>query len=467
MLRRNSAFLFIAVGLYILLRLLDVTKSDLWYDEVFSVLTVRQGWAEMFSAVIKDGVHPPLFYILLKLWSVASSSVWWLQMFPLLISVLTLLPFYLLCRALKLTVSEMAVAFLAVAVNGYFLEYALDLRMYGLLQFFTLCSLWLFVESEKSDEAKQSILRLLALFNLLLVYTHYFGWLVVGLEGLYLIVWRRRLAFSYAVSSTGVLLCFVPWIWLVLRNAASNNAMGNLDWLTRPSPSDALWFYTVLNGSLNVRHTTAVSFLIFALPVGYLIWRSRRRDVEDSSGRFLIFFAFAPVILVFLLSNALPKSVWESRYLIIAAVPYCVLFVKSAFALPTRNLRFIFISFILIWSLTTGFYNFSQPPDKIQWSEAARKIGNSNQPVYAFDEWVVLPLQFYLSESKSPAQVEKRGGLDEIRDKNFWAVFRVPMSNDTDEVRENLRAKKCRIVQESIFSGGSQSILLFYVEDCL
>jgi uncharacterized membrane protein len=91
---RSRYILFFSIAIYILLRLLSFAQSDLWYDEVFSVLAIRQNWAEMFSFVIKDAVHPPLFYILLKLWSVGSNSIWWLQLFPFLISILTLIPIY-------------------------------------------------------------------------------------------------------------------------------------------------------------------------------------------------------------------------------------------------------------------------------------------------------------------------------------------------------------------------------------
>lgn len=467
---RFSLILFVAViGLYILLRLSSLAGSDLWYDEIFSVLTVRGNWAEMLSAVIKDAVHPPLFYILLKLWSLGDSSVWWLQAFPLLISILTLIPLFLLCRQLKFTVSEVLIVFLTITVNGYFLEYALDLRMYGLVQFFTLFSLWLFIKFQESSEAEQSIIWVLAFFNLLLVYTHYFGWLIVGLEALYLLFQQRRRFFSFVVSSAVVLLCFAPWIWFVSQNAFNNEATGNLEWLTRPVWRDLLWFYATLNGHLPVPHTTFVNLAIFLSPVCFFFWRSVRQKTPNRYWYFPAFFAFAPVILAFILSYILPKSIWGERYLIIAAVPYHLLFVRSAFALPEKRLRFVFVGLILLWSLSAAFFNFSQTPKKIRWSGITEQIRTKEtdvKSVYVFDDWVAIPLQFYLNEEKIPVIIQKRDNPKDIREKNYWMVLHKPISEGEFELPENLRGKKCRIFEKNVYFDTWQNIILLYIEDC-
>lgn len=458
--------LLIVIGLYIILRFWNIAESDLWYDEVFSVLAVRQNWQEMFSAVIRDGVHPPLFYILLKLWSVLNSSTQWLQLFPFLVSVLTLFPFFLLCRVFNLTNLEMSVALLLVAVNSYFLEYSLDLRMYGLVQFFTLFSLWLFVKFQKEKEANNSTFWLLTFVNLMLVYTHYFGWLIVGLEGAYLLYRQQKLFFRFAASSTFVLLCFLPWVFLVLQNAANKNSTGNLDWLIRPSFSSLGWFYTVLNGNANIPHTTFINLLIFGLPLAFMIWRMTVRRQTDTEREILLFFAFAPVIIIFLLSHLLPKSVWESRYLIIAAVPYVILLVKSVFALPTKLSKSIFVGIIIIWSLGAGIYNFSQSPKKIRWSEAAQKIESTGKPVYVFENWVALPLRYYSNEAGFSKQIEKRSSLNEIKDKTFQAAFRYSTPEEKRNQREALTKKNCNITNENIFSDNFQNVVVYEVENC-
>lgn len=463
----NTLSLLVAAGFYVVIRFWRVTGDDLWFDEVFSVLTIRQSWAEMFAAVLRDAVHPPLFYILLKCWSLFDSSIGWLQLFPFLISILTLVPLYLFFRELKLSAVEMAVIIAVIAVNNYFLEYALDLRMYGLVQFFTVGSLWSFVRLQNQIAVSRKTILILSLFNLLLVYTHYFGWLIVGLEGLYLIIWKRRFLISFITSSIFVLISFIPWIWLVAQSVGKNTANTNLGWLSRPSFSDVIWFFSVLNGKLYFPHETFINFLVFGFPVAYLIARMLRHQPINENLRLLVFFSFAPVLLVFLLSLILPNSVWESRYLIIAAIPYCVLLISSVFALPNKLLRFIFIAVVLVWSVAAGLYGFSQTPKKIQWSAAAKKIGTAQtpeKPIYVFEDWVGMPLLFYLDNLKIPAQIEKRKITDDPTAKRFWVAKRIANDDGNLDALPFLREKNCRVIEESRYPDAGQTILLFDVE---
>lgn len=463
--------LIVPISAYILLRFLSFAQSDLWYDEVFSVLAIRQNWTEMFSLVVKDAVHPPLFYILLKFWSVGNDSIWWLQLFPFLISILTLIPLRFLCRELKLTAPETAVVFLLIAVNDFFLEYSLDLRMYGLVQFLTLFSLWSFVRLLKSDEVEHQIVWTLAFFNLLLVYTHYFGWLVVALQGLYLVIWKRRFLHSFAISSASVLLCFAPWIWLLAQTAANNEASGNLGWLARPSFRELIWFYTILNGNLNLRHTTFINLIIFAAPMLVLSWREIRDKTRNLNWQILFYFAFVPVVLVFILSYLSAKPFWGSRYLIIVVAVYIILLVKSTFAFRNRLLRFAFVGIIITWSLVAGVLNLLETPKKIEWSRAAEKIKTESstadalQIVYAENIWIELPLRFYLNELKVPAQVKKQNNLIDIREEKFWLVLLVPEPEKKSELIKTLNDKNCR-VSESIYYAIGQDVMLLKVENC-
>jgi uncharacterized membrane protein len=465
----GSGLLAVPISLYIGLRFWGVAESDLWLDEVFSALTISLGWQEMIYAIVRDGVHPPLFYVLLKLWSIGSHSISWLQLFPFFISVLTLIPFLLLCRELMLTPLETSAALLMIAVNSFLLEYALDLRMYVLMQCLALFSLWLFVRLQKTKDAETLTFLFLTFVNLLLVYTHYFGWLVVGLQGLYLLFWKRRLFYSFAVSSAGIFLCFSLWIWIVLQNAALNGATGDLKWIGSPALSDLVWFYSTLNGNLSFQNTTFINLLIFSIPIGLFIWQMIRQRRNDSNWPILALFAFLPVVFVFVLSVLLPQSVWESRYLMIAAIPYYILLTKSLFALPKRFTRNVFVGLILTWSVVAGFQSFLRTPKRIQWTEVVGKIENSNlssQKIYTFEIWVAVPLKFYIHNVDLPVQVEQRGGLDEVTERDFGVAYRLPISENSDEIQKALKQRGCVLKQRSDFSDMSQILVLMHVHDC-
>src|SRR3954451_25198433 len=92
--------------------------------------------------------------------------------------------------------------------------------MYSLLLLVATCSLWLFARlfNATGRDARRAALWLYGA-NLLLVYTHYFGWLVVALEAVSLALCGRRKLKPFAASLVVLLVCFAPWAWAVVRAA--------------------------------------------------------------------------------------------------------------------------------------------------------------------------------------------------------------------------------------------------------
>ena len=160
--------------IYITLRFWHLTDSCLWFDEIFSIHAAEHSFGDLFWFVAQDLIHPPLFYILLKVWiSTGGESLFWLRFFPVLFSILAVIPFLLLCRQLKLSFPTIAAALVFLAVNGSLIKYAQEVRMYSLLECIGLFSLWLFVRFVNMGKGFPTLL----VVNVLLVYTHYFGWL--------------------------------------------------------------------------------------------------------------------------------------------------------------------------------------------------------------------------------------------------------------------------------------------------
>ena len=204
------------VVLFVAVRLWRLSASCLWFDEIFSVHAARHGWAELVRFVAADIIHPPLFYVLLKIWiALGGESLLWLRLLPAFLSVAAIIPFLFLCRELELKPNEQNLALLLLAVNGYLIKYAQELRMYSLLMFLSLCSLWLFVKFFRAKNILRNQLAWLFLINLLLVYSHYAGWIVVAVESLALLIWQRRKTKAFLISFGILVLAYGPWFFLV------------------------------------------------------------------------------------------------------------------------------------------------------------------------------------------------------------------------------------------------------------
>src|SRR6185295_17850883 len=122
-----------------------------------------------------DIIHPPLFYVLLKLWiALGGESLLWLRLLPVVLSTAALVPLILLSRELKLRANEINLAIALLAVSGYLIKYAQEVRMYSLLFLVTCLSLWLLLKYVNAKSNSITLLAALIAINILLVYSHYY-----------------------------------------------------------------------------------------------------------------------------------------------------------------------------------------------------------------------------------------------------------------------------------------------------
>lgn len=230
-----QAFSTAAVCLfYLWVRFWGLTNSCLWFDEIFSVQAAELPLRELFGFVALDLVHPPLFYLLLKLWILAfGDGLFYARLFAFSIAAATLFPFYLLCRELKLKIWTLVAALFLFSVNGTLIKYAQEVRMYGLLQLLSILSIWLFLRFYNRGKN----IRVLTLVNVALVYTHYFGWLVILSEITLIFLFQRVKIRHVLVMLLIDVAAFVPWLVAVWNAAARGSDAGeNISWIGQPGP---------------------------------------------------------------------------------------------------------------------------------------------------------------------------------------------------------------------------------------
>lgn len=386
-----SLVIFILVViLFVALRFWKLTSFSLWGGEAFTMIGVKQTWMGMFSYVIADIVHPPLFYILLKLWiGLGGESLLWLKVFPVLSSIALIVPFYFLCRELNFQWLEMSLALFLAAVNGYLIHYAQELRMYSLFAFLSMCSFWLFMRYFNSTARTNSKLVVLTFVNLLNIYTHYYGWVVVGMEFLFLMIWQRHKLLNFGLSALILLFIFAPWAYPVIRAAQSIGGLErNLDWIPKPHAVDVLNFYSTLNGPLGFRYLKIAGLALFLLPVALWFWKIMRLDFPTRQSdmmafSWLLLLSLLPVTIIFLISHRLAQAVWIDRYFIFIAVPYLMLVSAAAYRLKPEWMRHTWIVLIVLWSLVAGLNDLKtnrmawgspQVGSRVRWDDLARQM---------------------------------------------------------------------------------------------
>jgi uncharacterized membrane protein len=476
------------VGVFIGARLWELTASCLWFDEIFSVHAARHEWSRLLAFVAADIIHPPLFYVLLKVWiSIGGESLLWLRLFPVLTSIAVIFPFILLCRELYLGATEIKLALLLMAVNGYLIKYAQEVRMYSLLLFFTSCSLWLLVKFVNATHARKQLLALSAI-NLLLVYTHYYGWLVIAAEAVFLLLWNRDKLTDFLIAAAVLLLCFSPWVYAVTSAAGQGAGLAqNIGWVGRPRVADVVQFFALLNAPFYFRQSSnqvvyvrwglLAGFAIFGGPIVALAWRvvrQRYEHVEPSLGaaKGLIVFSVLPLVLAIFASWVLAHSTWGTRHLIIVAVPYLLLAAIALDRLRPQWLRITLLLLLGCWLFLAGTGVLLRRGDTYiwcAWEQLSRQLiqrqdtGAEGIKVYAFEDLVAYHLWFALEESgggkikvglikrvpgiqEDPAYFLPRAfsditvhDLSALSEKQFWIAFR---DTDFSEQRPPLKTLK-------------------------
>lgn len=423
--------LIVGIVTLVLSRLWRLSHYSLNGDEIFSIRAARQNWSEMMQTIAIDLVHPPLFYAILKIWmAIEAQSVFWLRLLPALLGIVSVVPLIMICRELQLRDPETATVVFLFSVNSFLIAYAQELRMYSLLLFCSLVSIWLFIRYIDSVNKQRKTLIPLFLVNLALVYSHYFGWLVVGVESLIVLIWNYRRRTLFAIMDVSLVICYLPWIFAVFQANNEHPLSPHIDWVNSPSIRNLVWFYAQLNGPFEFSRSTTLGILLFGIPVlitAYSLIR-KRDNTELRRLLWLYLLAFLPPVMALGISWSW-RSVWSERYLIICAAPYLILVTIGAYRLPSKLAASVVLAAILAWSTVSGFRFMETGERKLQWNWLASEMlnresrGTAPVIVFTFEPFVATALEFHLEAQPQTFKVELND-FSSIEGQHFWVAFR-------------------------------------------
>jgi hypothetical protein len=392
--RHENWTLAALIALAFVCRIWHMTAVCLDGDEIFSLLVSRQDWAAMTSAIAADAVHPPLFYYLLHLWlQLGNESLLWLRLLPVAISIIAIAPFIWFCRESGLRPREINFAVGAMALHPYLIYYSQHLRMYCLLMLFGFLSYWLLARASRGSFA------VLTAVNIVLVYCHYYGWLLVAIECAYIVIWRRRYVRQALLSFLVVLLAFIPWVWVAARAVRAPN----IGWIPRPGFLDLIGYFSNLAGCDDFRTFGPI------LAVGIYILIVLSIYVQRQRKWLLELLVAGPVMLAFAASWMLPHSVWGHRHLVFIAAPFLALWSIACCRPQGRALRIGVVALFSIWIAQAAAYQIRRDDKKLPWDafvlELLAREDKTSVPVrfYTTDPYLHYPVSFYLQGLASRA----------------------------------------------------------------
>ena len=332
---RQLLGLFLLIGLSAAFRLLNLGRDSLWLDEAISYLTAELPLAQIANNTVQSS-HPPLYYLLLHFWlPIVPDSDTAVKLLSALFGILLIPAIYLLGQQLfhNHTISLTAAAL--TAVSPFHILYSHELRMYTLLMLLVVLATAVSLQA-RQKESRSWWLVAGGLF-LLAVYTHLFAFLAlagIGLHALLTYRHNKRAFWATALMTAVILLCFIPWLRLMLAEAQP--ALGSL----RP-----LQQATALNP---LKPLTTPVFLLFSMSSSF--WYSG-----------LILFTFLAYLAVFVMElrklgrQQIPSGLWLTLLIIgcVLGLPMSVYLVRPFF-LPDRTLAAAapFLILWLAWGIT-------------------------------------------------------------------------------------------------------------------
>ena len=370
------------------LKFASLGVRDLAMDEPFTLFHSQKSLADIIALSSQGEPHPPLFMMLVHLWNkVANYDVATLRMLSLFFHALT-------APALFFTGKRFFGLWSGILASGLFLlssqffYFATELRGYGLFCFLAISALYFFLASTEKPSFKN--LALLVVFNVLLIYNHYFAFLLLATQGICSLFYlkNKRVFLRFLAVFGATLILFLP-LAPALISQFFQSSEGT--WVPKPRAIDYIFqMRNFLNGGDNC----IIGRTLLALGVIIAIIRGRFLRLEKKFWITLIWW-IVPYTLMYFLSEKLPMFL--DRYLLFNAMGV-YLFAGAALKNLAR-LKWLKILLAAVLLLLMGrHYTNNQKYNKRELKQAIDFIKQEKDDhtiIGIYPKWVQLHFSFH------------------------------------------------------------------------
>ena len=436
---RASLALLAAVALG--LRLIAIGHESYWYDEAITVFNSSGPLADIPHQVAIRDVSPPLYFVVLGLWiKLFGAGEAAVRALSALGGVVALVAFHR--AATRVAGREPAnLAAALFCISPFAIRFAQEARMYGLL--FPLAWIALAHLARLADDPAPRRFALLALLNVLVLYTHAFGALIPLLALVYLLVRAgRREALRFLAIQSLFGLAFIPWLVVMIHQVRER--MGGF-WIGKPDLASVHFlFYVMAGGSptadgfplVALASRCAVRLAYAAVAIGlYRSWRDRlARPQAWHAARVCVVGLALPIGLVFVFSH-LVTPLFVDRYFLFLAPFFWLAVALAGAGLPGRR-GWLVVLMALALHLPVLIHQY-RDLSKEDWRGAVQSIESSGRPA---DAWVdtggMMVLMAYRRDHARPPSISTvQGGfpqrhltapelVDALKNvESFWMLF--------------------------------------------
>lgn len=336
--------------LNLVLKMLFLCAQDLSHDEPFSVYHAQFDVPQIIYH-LKAYNNPPLYELILHYWiKLFGISAFAVRLLPCLFGALSAAALYLLGSRF-FSFATGLVAALLLTCSTMCVYYSHDCRAYTLFLLLTILSFYFYVLLNEQPQ-RRLCLGLYALINACLLYAHYFGFIVLFIQLLHVLVSNRSAFKRFVIANAITLLLYIPQVLAVARRFQVSASQGT--WVQEPVGPESL--YNMLWSFSNAPVLTVLCLCLLAAAVCFFIYGRARLSPMAS---LLIIWFFVPFTGMFALSYKVPM--YLDRYLIFILPAYYLLLAQSV-RFIFREQKYQALAFVLLIGVFAGTINLN--PDK-------------------------------------------------------------------------------------------------------
>lgn len=389
------------------LAVIQLDYEPLWLDEALTFYQTQLSAGELVTSL--RGWHPPLYFGLLKIWiAFGNSSEFWIRLFSALCFALTTPVVYVIGRTASGRRAGLYAACL-VATAPFLIRYAQEARPYAMLLLFcslALMSVALIISKPTNQppavigEGLRGLWRRGAPWAVYIVavlgamFTHHTGVLLPVVTALIFLVaiaaapkfrWLRLR--NIIAANTLVLTLYVFCLPLLL------NGIETVERQYKPAPVSPLRIIKTFVRTYANEHVP-LQFIALAALCAIALWGWRRREGWKWMGFTLAGSLGFPMML--LVMSAVLLSMFLSRVLIWASIPFYVACAVGLARLPGVGLRRIVLVGLLLCNLygILNEYRIVREP----WDQVTRDVAqavSSADAVALCPKFIVQPFNYY------------------------------------------------------------------------
>ncbi len=397
---RTLAAILTIIAIGTLLRLYELGKISLWFDE--AIVVSRAGdCSQPFST---EECAPPLFILAAHYWKALGTDEFSLRLLPAVCGILTVLAVYILGKGCFGARTGLTAAFIT-AISPLQIFYSREFTGYSLFALLVVVAVYFLKKARETD--KPQAWFAFALFTSLSVFTHYAGAIFLFAEVVFFLSAKSPRKARWALSHLLILLFLFPAFSLIVRQMDFAFRSGITWWVSAVTPKTIPLtfknFSSGYNAGPGVFYPASVIFTALFLYGLRSIKASEDRDMF-SAMLFIPLLAAAAVSL-------LGIRIYVDRYLIPASLFFYLVTAKGLSGLQDKRIRFcgLFAMAALSGFSLVNYYgnHLPNPPSHHRgvqinpdFRSAARYIGDnfrSQDLIIHTNENSIPPLDYYIS----------------------------------------------------------------------